>query len=90
MKGDNAAGRYADLFVLENSHRIRSMTIDEFIKDLATTFIPAALGRQAEKELYALKQGKGTVEDYLIHLKQLAMQAGYDTKTHTKTLIRLM
>ena len=90
MKGDNAAGRYADLFVLENSHKIRSMTINEFIEDLAMTFVPAALGRQAEKELSALKQGKGMVEDYLVRLKQLAMQAGYDTKTHAKTLIRLM
>ena len=90
MKGDNAAGQYANLFVLENSHKIRSMPIDEFIKGLAETFMPAALSWQAKKELYTLQQGKRMVEDHLVCLKQPAIQAGYDTKTHAKTLIRLM
>ena len=90
MKDDNAAGRFTDLFVLTNSEQMWIMTIDEFIGGLAEMFIPAALGWQAKKELYALNQGKGTVEVYLIHMKQLAMQAGYDIDTHTKTLVRLM
>ena len=30
------------------------------------------------------------MEDYLVRMKQLAMQAGYDIDTHAKTLVRLM
>ena len=90
MKGDNAAGQFTDLFVLSNSKAMRTMTIEEFIGGLAEMFVPAALGQQAEKELYALNQGKGTVEDYLVRMKQLAMQAGYNIDTHAKTLVRLM
>ena len=90
MMGDNATRRYADLFILENSHKIWSIPIDEFIEGLAETFIPTVLSHQAEKELYALKQGKGTVEDCIVRMKQLAMQANYDIKHHAKTLLRLM
>ena len=45
------------------------MPIDEFIEGLSETFVPAALSRQAERELYALQQGKGTVEDFIVRMK---------------------
>lgn len=73
MKGDNAAGHYVDLFVLSNSEKMQHISIGEFVGGLAEVFIPMALCCQAKRELYTLKQGKGTVEDYFTHLKQLAM-----------------
>ena len=40
MKGDNAAGRYADLFA---ETRDINMTVEDFEKDLIATFQPASL-----------------------------------------------
>ena len=79
MKGENAAGQYADMFVQQNSQEIWTMSIEDFVNGLSNIIIPAAL-----------KQGKGTVKDYLVEIKQLSMQADYNTKHHTRTLIRSM
>ena len=88
MKGDNAAGRYADLFA---ETRDVNMTVEEFEKDLIATFQPASLKRDAEKELLELRQKKGqSVEDYFTRLRQLLITAEYDEHTHASTLIHIV
>ena len=46
MRGDNAAGRFADLYVLE--HQPGEHTFDEFTDILVETFLPKELKREAE------------------------------------------
>ena len=88
MKGDNAAGRYADLFA---ETRNVNMTVEDFEKDLIATFQPASLKRDAEKELLGLRQKKGqSVEDYFTTLRQLLVTVEYDEYTHTSTLIHIV
>ena len=88
MKGDNAAGRYVDLFA---ETRDVNMTVKEFEEDLIATFQPASLKRDAEKELLGLRQKKGqSVEDYFTTLRQLLITAEYDENTHTSTLIHII
>ena len=85
MKGNNPAGRYTNLFTETKSI---NMTFDDFEKDLITTFQPASLKRDAEKELLGLKQKKDqSVEDYFTYMHQLMLRAKYDKNTHASLLV---
>ena len=73
MKGNNAAGQYANLFV---ETRSIDMTFDNFEKDLIETFQLASLKYDTEKELLGLKQKKEqSVEDYFTYMCQLVRDA---------------
>ena len=62
IKGDNAAGRFTDIMV--TTRGIDMMSFVSFEEKLKKTFQLAALVRNAETALFALKQGKESVEDY--------------------------
>ena len=62
MKGENAAGRFTDLMV--TTRGIDTMSFTSFEEKLKKTFQPAALVQNVETTLFALKQGKESVEDY--------------------------
>ena len=80
MRGDNAAGRFADLYAQEVDFDMDAQTFEEFIKKVGETFLPKEIRREAERKLMALKQGpKDSVSDFFIQLKQLTLEAGYDT-----------
>ena len=86
MRGGNAAGRFVDLYALE--HQPGEYTFDEFTNILIETFLPKELKREAEQKLMTLKQGqKDTVTDFFIKLKQLTIEAGYDTRNQARLLI---
>ena len=85
MKGNNAAGRYANLFAETKSI---NMTFDNFEKDLVMTFQPTSLKCDAEKELLGLKQKTDQlVEDYFTYMRQLMLRAEYNENTHTSLLV---
>jgi len=63
MKGQNAAGQWADLYVTQGLNSVHSF--DEFAEQLKKVFQPLDIWRNAEKCLLALKQGKETVEDFM-------------------------
>ena len=66
MKGNNAAGQYANLFAETKSI---DMTFDNFEKDLIETFQLVSLKCDTEKELLGLKQKKEqSVEDYFTYM----------------------
>ena len=87
MKGNNAAGRFADLYIQQKAGSLRSTPYPEFCDKLNSLFMPAALKRQAENELMKLRQGKETVEDYFVRMNQLVLQAEYSLVHHSRILI---
>ena len=90
MRGDNAAGRFADLYAQEVDFDTDAQTFDEFTKKVGETFLPKEIRREAERKLMALKQGpKDSVSDFFVRLKQLTLEAGYDTRVQGRLLIRL-
>ena len=89
MKGNNAAGRFADLYVQQKGDQIRLTLYSEFKTRLDGLFMPAALKRQAENELFKLKQGRETVEDYFVRMNQLMLQAEYSPLHHSRILINI-
>ncbi|KAF8551064.1 hypothetical protein OG21DRAFT_1524723 [Imleria badia] len=64
-----------------------TMSAEEFFIQLTKMFMPATHCCQAEKELHSLKQGKGTIEDFMVQMKQLALKAKYDFHSHSHMLI---
>ena len=88
MKGDNTAGRFADLMV--TTRGIDTMSFVSFEERLRKTFQPAALVRNAETALFALKQGKESVEDYFTRLYQLAEEAKFSVTYHRRTIVNLI
>ena len=88
MKGQNAAGRWADLYVTQGLNAVRSF--DEFADQLKKMFQPPDIRRNAEKRLLALKQGKETVKDFMTRLKQLVIEAEYNVSHHSRLLINIM
>ena len=88
MKGDNAAGRFADLMV--TTRGIDTMSFTSFEERLRKMFQPAALVRNAETALFALKQGKESVEDYFTRLYQLAEEAKFSVTYHGRTIVNLI
>ena len=88
MKGDNAAGRFADLMV--TTRGIDTMSFTSFEERLRKTFQPAALVRNTETALFALKQGKELVEDYFTRLYQLAEEAKFSVTYHGCTIVNLI
>ena len=88
MKGDNVAGRFADLMV--TTRGIDMMSFASFEEKLKKTFQPAALVRNAETALFALKQGKELVEDYFTWLYQLAEEAKFSVTYHSHTIVNLI
>lgn len=80
MKGDNATGHLADLFMDQHVDKngILVMWIwGLFVGKLKKQFMPAMLKWQAESDLQKLRQDKGLVEDFFTKLDMLAIQAGY-------------
>ena len=89
MKGNNAAGRFTDLYVQQKGDQICLTLYSEFKKKLDGLFMPAALKRQAENELFKLRQGCETVEDYFVRMNQLMLQAEYTPLHHSRILINI-
>ena len=54
------------------------------------TFQPAALVRNAETALFALKQGKESVKDYFTWLYQLAEKAKFSVTYYGCTIVNLI
>ena len=88
MKGQNIAGRWADLYVTQGLNAMCSF--DEFTDQLKKTFQPPDIQHNTEKHLLALKQGKETVEDFMTRLKQLVIEAEYNVNHHLHLLINIM
>ena len=88
MKGDNTAGRFADLMVTTKG--IDTMSFTSFEEKLRKTFQPAALVRNTETTLFALKQGKESVEDYFTRLYQLAEEAKFSVTYHGRMIVNLI
>ena len=88
MKGDNAAGRFADLMV--TTRGIDTMSFASFEEKLKKIFQPATLVRNAETVLFALKQGKESIEDYFTQLYQLAEEAKFNVTYHGRTIVNLI
>ena len=88
MKGDNAAGRFANLMV--TTRGIDTMSFTSFKEKLRKMFQPAALVQNAETALFALKQGKESVEDYFTRLYQLAEEAKFSVTYHGRTIVNLI
>ena len=88
MKGQNAAGRWADLYVTQGLNAVCSF--DEFADQLKKMFQPPDIRHNAEKRLLALRQGKETVEDFMTRLKQLVIEAEYNVSHHSRLLINIM
>ena len=88
MKGDNVAGRFADLMV--TTRGIDMMSFSSFEEKLRKTFQPAGLVRNTETALFALKQGKESVEDYFTQLYQLAEEAKFSITYHRRTIVNLI
>ena len=88
MKGDNVAGRFADLMV--TTRGIDMMSFSSFEEKLRKTFQPAGLVRNTETALFALKQGKELVEDYFTQLYQLAEEAKFSITYHRRTIVNLI
>ena len=62
MKGNNMAGRFADLMV--TTRDIDTMSFTSFEEKLKKIFQPATLVQNTETALFALKQGKESIKDY--------------------------
>jgi len=88
MKEQNAAGRWADLYVIQGINSV--CTFDEFAKQLKKMFQPPDIRHNAEKHLLAIKQGKETVKDFMTRLKQLVIEAEYNVSHHSCLLINIM
>ena len=88
MKGDNAAGRFADLMV--TTRGIDTMSFTSFEEKLKKTFQPATLVRNAETAFFALKQGKESIEDYFTWLYQLAKEAKFSVTYHSRMIVNLI
>ena len=80
MRGDNTAGRLADLYTQEVDFDMDAQTFKEFTKKVGETFLPKEIRWEAEQKLMALKQGpKDSVSDFFIRLKQLTLQSKDDS-----------
>ena len=88
MKGDNMAGRFADLMV--TTRGIDTMSFVSFEEKLKKTFQSATLVRNTETAFFALKQGKESIEDYFIQLYQLAKKAKFCVTYHGCTIVNLI
>ena len=88
MKGDNAAGRFTDLMV--TTRGIDTMSFASFKEKLKKTFQPTALVWNAGTALFALKQGKKSIEDYFTRLYQLAEEAKFSVTYHGRTIVNLI
>ena len=88
IKGDNAAGRFTDIMV--TTRGIDMMSFVSFEEKLKKTFQLAALVRNAETALFALKQGKESVEDYFTWPYQLAKEAKFSITYHGCTIVNLI
>jgi hypothetical protein len=88
LKGQNAAGQWADLYVMQGLDATKSF--DDFQAKLAKIFQPTDLKRTAEKKRLALKQGKEIVEDFMTRRKQLVLKAEYNIFHHLRLLINIM
>jgi hypothetical protein len=82
LKGQNTAGRWADLYVIQGLDAKKSF--DDFSVKLAKIFQPTDLKHTTERKLLALKQGKETVEDFMTQLKQLVLKAKYNDFHHSR------
>jgi len=90
MRGDNAAGRFADLYAIQHQSDFRDISWAGFCNELDTMFFPVALRRQAEQKLLVLKQNKSeTVSDFFVRMKQLIAEAEYSTEHNGRTLINV-
>lgn len=90
MCGENAAGRFADLYMLQHIDGLHKASFLDFIEKLTAVFQPCALCCQAEEKLLNLKQGKETVEDFITKMRQLVLEAEYDVVTHGRILIGII
>ena len=88
MKGDNTAGRFANLMV--TTRGIDTMSFTSFEEKLRKTFQPAVLVRNVETTLFALKQGKELAEDYFTRLYQLAKEVKFSVTYHGRTIVNLI
>ena len=88
MKEDNAARRFTDLMV--TTRGIDTMSFVSFEEKLKKTFQPTTLVRNAETALFALKQGKESVEDYFTQPYQLAKEAKFSITYHGPTIVNLI
>ena len=88
MKGGNVAGRFADLMV--TTRGIDTMSFASFEEKLKKIFQPATLVRNAETVLFALKQGKESIEDYFTQLYQLAEEAKFSVTYYGCTIVNLI
>ena len=88
MKGSNAAGRFTGLYVTQGL--LAPLTFDEFMAKLDDAFRPAALQCIAEGKLFKLRQDKETVEDFIIHMKQLIIEANYHVNSHSCLLVNIL
>ena len=88
MKGSNAAGHFTDLYVTQGL--LMLSTFDEFKAKLDDAFHPATLQRIAEGKLFKLRQDKETVEDFIIHMKQLIIEANYHVNLHSHLLVNIL
>ena len=88
MKGDNAAGRFADLMV--TTRGINTMSFTSFEENLKKSFQPTTLVRNTETALFVLKQGKESIKDYFTWLYQLAKEAKFSVTYHGCTIVNLI
>ena len=51
MRGDNAAGRFADLYAQETDFNIDVQTFKVFAKKVGETFLPKEIRQTAERKL---------------------------------------
>ena len=51
MRGDNAAGRFADLYAQETDFDIDVQTFKVFAKEVGEIFLPKEIGQTAERKL---------------------------------------
>ena len=57
MRGDNTAGRSANLYAQEVDFDTDTQMFEEFAKKVGETFFPKEIRQEAERKLMALKQG---------------------------------
>ncbi|KAI9569418.1 hypothetical protein HD554DRAFT_2171219 [Boletus coccyginus] len=86
MTGNNAAGRFADLYFMQGL--LASSTFDAFKAKLDAAFRPASLQRIAEGKLFKSCQDKETAEDFVVHMKHPIPEADYHTNTHSRLHIQ--
>jgi hypothetical protein len=80
LKGQNTAGQWADLYVMQGLDTMKSF--NDFSAKLAKIFAD-------EKKLLTIKQGKETIEDFMTQLKQLILKAKYNVFHHLHLLINI-